>query len=338
MTITLASLIIFLCAFQAFFGLLILPRGKHQKNVKIFLFVSIGFSFLNIIQSSEIFRVKPTIIFAFLFILSIMIYLFIRQYLTATSRYVITDLLYLSPILLSLLFMEYYSIDLALSIGGLISVVFLALRLYWEWSKKGNKKHVKQVVLGMVFMVIQLASITLTNSLNLFSDYIQNIFKYGSCVLNLLILNYFLFKSITNKENFTTYYQPKDKIIDKNSINNLEDDFLQTIFDDLHKTVVEKGLYKTHRISLLDVSQQTGFNVREISRAINIYNQTSFNDYINQLRIDSVKQIFLQNDQHNIKILDIGLSSGFSSKTTFNVAFKKFAGCTPSDFVNQVNN
>jgi AraC-like DNA-binding protein len=327
------------CAFQSFFGLLILPRDKQENNVRLFLVIFMGFSILCFSKSTNILIVKPTILLFFMFSLSLMVYLFARQNLTAKTKYGKRDLLYLSPIIISLVFIDYDSVGLILGIGGLTLYIFLTLLLYWKWLDNPKNKEVNReltVVIGLVLIAIQLTSFTFTSSLNIFSAKLHSIIMGISWLLNLFVVNYWLFNELHGKYAFFSVLQPE---LDSNQglINASEDDFLKNIFDDLHKTVVGEGLYKIHRISLFDVSQQTGFNVRDISRAINVYNQTSFNNYINHLRIDSVKQSFMQDNKQHINILNIGLSSGFSSKTTFNTAFKKFSGCTPSVFVSRMN-
>jgi AraC-like DNA-binding protein len=328
----------FLCAFQSFFALLILPNDKHHQDIRLFLLVFMGFAILSFSQGTDIFIVRPIIILFFVFCLSVMIYLFVRLQFTARTSYSKSDMLYLSPILICLVLIEYDSAALALGIGGQTIFMFLTLHLYWKWFKNPQKRAINHQVSSLVWLIllaIQIHSIYFLGTLNNFNDPLQTLVKYTSWLLNLFIINFWLFKLVTAKNNTFSFFHPKTDTCEDLD-NGPQDDFLSNIFEDLHKTVVSQGLYKTHRISLLDISQKTGFNVRDISRAINVYNQTSFTDYINHLRIDSVKRSFMQDARQNIKILDIGLNSGFSSKTTFNTAFKKFSGCTPSDFVNRM--
>jgi AraC-like DNA-binding protein len=87
-----------------------------------------------------------------------------------------------------------------------------------------------------------------------------------------------------------------------------------------------------------DISQET------IARELNIpikylsilitksYGQ-NFRDFINSHRIKKSKALF--NDSHlngNKTILEIAYSVGFNSKSTFNSAFKKFTGLTPTKY------
>ncbi len=102
------------------------------------------------------------------------------------------------------------------------------------------------------------------------------------------------------------------------------------IFDELKKVLIEKALYKIPRLSLTDVSKATSFLERDISRTINLIGKTNFCEFINQLRIDAViKQLPLTDRT----ILEVALESGFNSKSSFNSAFKRQTGMTPSQFI-----
>ncbi len=61
------------------------------------------------------------------------------------------------------------------------------------------------------------------------------------------------------------------------------------------------------------------------------FNQ-NFSDYINFHRVQYSMELLKNPKNKYNTIFSILFDSGFSSKTTFNSAFKKFAGCTPIEF------
>jgi AraC-like DNA-binding protein len=70
-----------------------------------------------------------------------------------------------------------------------------------------------------------------------------------------------------------------------------------------------------------------------MSRLFKTYTGKKINEYINELRIQEAMKK-LQNKE--IKIIDIALSVGFESLSTFNRAFKNVTGTTPSEYRSQV--
>jgi AraC-like DNA-binding protein len=56
-----------------------------------------------------------------------------------------------------------------------------------------------------------------------------------------------------------------------------------------------------------------------------------FNDFINSFRIKEAMVQLNEVDQGQ-KMLDLAYEVGFSSKSAFNAAFKKFTGKTPTQF------
>ncbi|MBN1498489.1 MAG: helix-turn-helix transcriptional regulator [Spirochaetes bacterium] len=66
-----------------------------------------------------------------------------------------------------------------------------------------------------------------------------------------------------------------------------------------------------------------------MSRLFKKYTGKKINEYINELRIrDAMRKL----DDKNVKIIDIALSVGFESLSTFNRAFKQVTGITPSSY------
>ena len=55
---------------------------------------------------------------------------------------------------------------------------------------------------------------------------------------------------------------------------------------------------------------------------------------MNEYRINYIRER-MQQDQSS-KILDLAMTAGFSSKSTFNAVFKQFTGLTPSQYRRQL--
>lgn len=109
-----------------------------------------------------------------------------------------------------------------------------------------------------------------------------------------------------------------------------ETEYYQSIFAEIDKQMQEHRYYLKPRLNLTELSDIMGFQIRDISRAINLQSQKSFNDYINGFRIEHVcEQLHRDNGQ---SLTSIALDSGFSSKASFNKVFKDKLGKTPSAY------
>lgn len=112
----------------------------------------------------------------------------------------------------------------------------------------------------------------------------------------------------------------------------LEDNYLST-YNELNKLVNTNQWFLKPRLTLSDVSEFTGLQVRDISRAINTVTNKSFNEYINEYRIKHVLQALDTCSPHSFTRLYT--DAGFSSKASFNKVFKEYTGMTPSKYKSQ---
>jgi|GEM_PF-7134146 len=83
-------------------------------------------------------------------------------------------------------------------------------------------------------------------------------------------------------------------------------------------------------LTLASLSNQVAMTPRELSELLNTSLGLHFFDFINGHRIEYAQDLLLQHPSQSI--LDILLESGFNSKSSFNTAFKKKVGITPSAF------
>lgn len=91
-------------------------------------------------------------------------------------------------------------------------------------------------------------------------------------------------------------------------------------------------LYLNPTLTLTELAQHVSLNPKVVSQVINTGIGKSFNDFVNDFRVDEVKQRLRTNDMARLTLLGIALESGFNSKTTFNRIFRQHTGQSPSEF------
>lgn len=85
-------------------------------------------------------------------------------------------------------------------------------------------------------------------------------------------------------------------------------------------------------LSLRKLARQLALPERELSRLINELEGLHFFDFVNRYRIKKAAGILANPDQAPRTILEIAHHVGFNSKSSFNSAFLKHVGQTPSSF------
>lgn len=95
-------------------------------------------------------------------------------------------------------------------------------------------------------------------------------------------------------------------------------------------------LYQNPELTLTDVAKKLNTNAAIISKTINQGFGLNFNDFINNYRIEAVKNSFKQGEHKKSTLLGIAFDCGFNSKATFNRAFKKNTGLSPKDFIEKL--
>ena len=91
--------------------------------------------------------------------------------------------------------------------------------------------------------------------------------------------------------------------------------------------------YEDPELSLTQMAKQLQTNPSLISRVINQGFQLNFNDFINQYRVDAIRQKLKAGEQKTQTLLGIAYDCGFNSKATFNRAFKKSVGLSPKEWL-----
>jgi AraC-like DNA-binding protein len=102
--------------------------------------------------------------------------------------------------------------------------------------------------------------------------------------------------------------------------------------DRLISVMKDKKFFKDNDLTLKMVADKISISPNHLSQIINEHLNLSFNDFINEYRVKEAQQLILSATGSNLKLLAIAYEVGFNSKSTFNAAFRKIAGMSPSEF------
>ena len=88
-------------------------------------------------------------------------------------------------------------------------------------------------------------------------------------------------------------------------------------------------------LTIHDVSESLNIPRHHLTQVINENMKMNFYYFINEYRVEEAKNRLTDPKFMKFTILSIAYDSGFNSKSSFNGIFKKFTGCTPSDYRNK---
>lgn len=110
---------------------------------------------------------------------------------------------------------------------------------------------------------------------------------------------------------------------------NLSEEVTDEINTKLLQALEKDRHYLDSYLSLQKLAQIIDTKPNYLSQVINVKHGCSFRDLVNRYRIGAAKKLLLETRD---KIEAVAYDSGFNSLSTFNAAFKKETGMTPSQF------
>jgi AraC-like DNA-binding protein len=92
--------------------------------------------------------------------------------------------------------------------------------------------------------------------------------------------------------------------------------------------------YLISDISIDKLAEMLDLTSHHLSQIINEQFGKNFFEFINEYRVEEVKQQIARNRGEKYTLLSIAHDSGFNSKSTFNSTFKKYTKLTPKQYMN----
>ena len=144
---------------------------------------------------------------------------------------------------------------------------------------------------------------------------------YVCLILWKILQNAHLMLKITREENvvtskvFNIIEKPRDKLSNR-----------------LHEFMMDNEPFLNPQITLKELAIKLNYSPRELSKIINEKLGVNFYDFINKYRIEYAKSLLVNPPDPKMTISEVYNNSGFNSKSSFNTAFKKHTGQTPTYF------
>ncbi len=102
--------------------------------------------------------------------------------------------------------------------------------------------------------------------------------------------------------------------------------------EELEKLMIEEQAFKNPELSKAELSQLLDTKPHVLSKMINDYYGKNFRDYINSYRIMAFIKLAEEGQLERFTFLALAHEVGFNSKSTFNLAFKKYTNESPRDY------
>jgi len=104
------------------------------------------------------------------------------------------------------------------------------------------------------------------------------------------------------------------------------------VIQKLSSAIESNKLYRNPELSLSDLSKFADISERVISDAINQELGKNFYQFINEYRVEEIKEQLKDPKNDHLKILSLAFDAGFNSKASFNRVFKSYTGQTPKEY------
>lgn len=113
----------------------------------------------------------------------------------------------------------------------------------------------------------------------------------------------------------------------------LEPELIDKIIFSLRSAMEKDKLYLNPTLTVAMVADHTGIPIKNISAILNQHLQKSFNEFVNEYRVNAIRQRLLNGETRELTIAGLAYEGGFNSLPTFQRAFKSVTGRTPSEFL-----
>lgn len=124
---------------------------------------------------------------------------------------------------------------------------------------------------------------------------------------------------------------PESEVVSEQKYANssIDDERLKRIADKVERKMMEEKFYLNPDIDASTLASELGISGHYLSQVLSREMQTTFYSYINDARIEAAKEALKASEQ---TVLEVALSVGYNTRSSFYNAFKQRTGMTPSKY------
>lgn len=148
-----------------------------------------------------------------------------------------------------------------------------------------------------------------------------------SSIIFLAYFNVIIYKALTTHHIFSL------NTLQNNLVSESEE--LSSSLKDLEEYMVREKPYLDFDLTLNELARQLKLTAPALSKLIKQYKNQNFYDFINTYRIEEAKKLISDSGESKKTIQEIMYECGYNSKSSFNTAFKKVTGETPTSYRKQ---
>jgi AraC-like DNA-binding protein len=141
-----------------------------------------------------------------------------------------------------------------------------------------------------------------------------------------------LFRGVNDELQLVEVLVNKERINDLNVKQNNSDLEANSEIKNVKEYMQQESPYLDPLLTLQKLATLMQIPSRDLSILINHKMGHHFFDFINRYRIEATAKLLKNNEQRKLTILEILYQVGFNSKSSFNTAFKKQTGLTPTQY------
>ena len=231
---------------------------------------------------------------------------------------------------------QFYLIN-ALMYAHIFVYLGLTYKSLWKYRKIIKSKYSQIDQINLDWLSFSINTFGLLTFVSLIQSFISLAENRSVFMVTLVLLLIFIFYFV-NKVILKALQQPEifagiaQNETTKYLGSNLTPDQIEEYKKQLLALLRTEKTFLDPQVSLADLSEKLSVSTKHLSQVINQSFNKSFFDFINTYRIQEVQQILKESKDDKLTVLEAMYQAGFNSKSSFNTAFKKETGQTPTEF------
>ena len=258
---------------------------------------------------------------------AIFVYIAVLKTHLLTEKQVIANSLYFNEVKYAEEYLTLISTMLYLLFG------YKHIQDYKQWLSR-NTSDTQYSELGFIKnMLIGLLIIAGYTIINLIlNQYLDHTYEWRWQLSHLLIASLVYYMGLVG-------YKNSDLIPQNYSINpykkvrKMDEEVDFDLITKLGRAIEEEKVYLNPKLSLQELAKILEVNDTTLSAAINVHYKKNFRSFINERRVEEVKNRLLNEGLSKLSLLGIAKESGFNSEASFYRIFRATTGLTPKQFL-----